>query len=303
MRLNIKDILLLVFMVGAGFLARWQWSELAKRMDRVAESQQTFARGAREAIATHEHDDYLGRIQSLLRVYKRDVSEIRSGNIGWPDGREKKLERQLEHGAIDEAQYETQTEVLALAKRSYETLLNARWRSQLTGVGKGATRLDIFRIQQRTETGQTAGLEADFFLWGVAPDTRVTWGRTEVRYWRPRASSDRTTGDPTPNDSPADSESEASLVMIRHDGVARPSVFVKQPTSIVRQFPTFVAIGTFRLPSIPQSASQMDLELEYSVQKDGNDEVTRLAWTRMPIPTEWRREDGAQTMTDRPALE
>ncbi len=298
MRPYLKDILLVALMIGTGFLARSQWMALEERTDRLSKTQIEFAQRAQEAINTPEQSGYLGRIQSFLQVYKQDVIKSHGGRVEWSDEMQNKVVRQLENGVIDETQYEQKTQVLSLVKSAYATLLDARWRSQLTHLGKGDTRLDIYRIQHRNDSAGQAVLEADFFLWGIEPETQITWGQRATRYWQEPASAGQP-DTPLPQDqAPPKSASEAQVVMTRNEGSARPAVFVHAPTRVVSRFPSYVAIGTLRLPPIPESATLMDIELAYTVRKSETDHETRLNWNRVPIATAWRSSDEAPAIEE-----
>ena len=288
MRPQIKDIGILVLMIGAGILLQWQWSGLAERMDSLAASKKEFAQRAQEAITTPEKDGYLGRIQSFLQVYKKDVTETQAGRVAWSEEMRERAERQLENAAIDEAQYEEKTKVLALVKRSYETLLDARWKSQLTLPGEGNTRLDIYRVEAQRDSEGKAVLVADFFLWGIEADTQVTWGPTELKYWPAPAVARQGGTSPQAAEVEASAEADGPLVATKGDGTSGPAMFVKQPTRIFRQFPSYVAIGTLRLPPVPDAAKLMDFKFQYAVKKGEDENVTQLDWKQVPIPAAWR---------------
>ena len=287
MRRYIKDFLILAAMIGAGVLLQWQWSKLAVRMDRLSSSHQEFAQRAQEAIGASEQDGYLGRIQSFLQVYKQDMVESQGGRVEWSDEIQKRVVRQLENGAIDEAQYKEKTQILALVKTAYQTLLDAQWKSQLTLPGQGDTRLDIYRIRQLSDSEGKPVLEADFFLWGIEKDTEVTWGQAKTMYWQQAESADGTHTDPAHAEDAAPTGT-APVALTTAETSARPSVFVRRPTRVVPQFPSYVAIGTLQLPEIPEAADLMDLELQYTVRKGEDEHVSQLNWAKVPIPAGWR---------------
>ena len=274
----VKDLLLFAAMIGAGILLNWQWTGLADRMDRLATSQKEFATGAQEAINTPDKDGYLGRIQSFLEIYKKTVAENQEGRVEWSGEMKEKLGRQLENGAITEEQYNEKIENLALVKAAYDTLLSARWESQLTHAGKADTRLDIHRIRPQTDSDGKTTLEADFFLWGIEPDTQVIWGRMESQFWQGSEGSD----------------SEPLVVVTRNNTLLRPTSFVQNPTKVVHHFPPYVAIGTFQFPEPPPSATLMDLKLEYTVRKGDTEVPTHLNWNKVPVSTRWRTDDDSK---------
>ena len=288
MRPQIKDIALLALMIGAGILLQWQWSGLAERMDRLNTSQKEFTQRVKEAIASPEQGGYPNRIQGFLQLFKQDLVESQPGRVEWSDEPKEKLERQLKNGAIDEAKYDEKMQVLALAKTAYETLLDAQWNSLMTLPGKGDTRLDIYRIQQQRDAEGNLATKADFFLWGVPSDASVTWGRTETKYWQKHPTQPEANV-PQPVNQESNGDRGAPTMLSKTDGSARPSVFVKDPTRLLRRFPGNVAIGTFQLPAIPEAATTMDLQLEYTVHQGDDEHVSRLNWKKIPVRDEWRR--------------
>ena len=295
MRPYVKDIIIFALMIGTGFLARWQWNELGARMDRLATSQGQFSERVQAAIKLPEKERYLGSIQGFLQVYRKALSEISEDKVRWSDELRTKAERQHENGAINDKQYEKRARDLALVRNAFETLIDARWNSQLTLPGKSDTRLDIYQVQQGRDSNGNFVLEAEFFLWGIEPGTEVLWGRRKSTFWRKRTPDAEAAGDPQRASDAEKPSAEGPSVVARSEGSAQPSVFIEQPTLVVSHFPSSVAIGTFELPQIPGDATHMDLELDYTVRKGEADETTRLAWKKVPISAAWRVTNTATT--------
>ena len=288
----LKDLTILALMIGAGILLRWQWSGLAERMDQLAASQQEFAQRAQEAITTPEQDGYLGRIQSFLQIYRQDLTKTQGGRVEWSDELQNKVERQLENAAIDQAEYDDKTRTLALVKAAYETLLDARWKSHMTSLGEGGTRLDIYRIHRKRDSDGSSALMADFFLWGIEPETAVTWGPTTIKYWRDGEAVAKDADAPSQEGVPTPSSDAPAPSLAGSETSEAPSMFIERPSRVYRQFPSFVAIGTLRLPEVPPAVTLMDVEIEYSVRKGDEDHATRLHWKGLPVSAEWHSSNG-----------
>lgn len=266
---------------------------------RLSDARRSFSERARGAITEEDTEDYLSGVKAALRSYEEELKEVvYKDHREWFDVERMKKEMglQLEEGAISEAQHKGMMERYDFVRSRYETLLRASWTPDLSRVGKGDTRLDIYEVKRIRGPDGNPLLEAHFFLWGIEPNTRLSYGQLTLEYWR-EDEPDAKTRRQRRRDG-RDPDAPVLKVLGRAEGDATPVIFDKDPRRTIAEFPSYVGIGTLWLPQVPQEAKVMDLSYTYSARKGGSEYETSLVWEKMPIPSSWRLGEGEEWMAD-----
>lgn len=297
-----STFLILAIIAGGGYYIYSQKAEEAAKEqveERLAAARRSFAEKARAAISEEDQEDYVAGVKSALRAYDEELKKVvYADRPGWldVDRMRKEMDRRLQEGNLEEARHKGMMERFELVRGAYDILMAGRWTPDLTQVGKGETRLDIYDVKRIRGPDGNPLLEAHFFLWGIEPNTRIAFGQLALEYWREdepdakiRRQRKREGRDP---------DAPVLKVLGRAEGDATPVVMDQSPERTIAEFPSYVAIGTLWIPQVPREAKVMDLRYEYKARKGGAEYETRLVWDKMPIPAKWRLEEGEQWMAD-----
>lgn len=266
---------------------------------RLRAARRSFAEKARGAITEEENDAYISGVKAALRAYADELKSVVYADRPEAfdvDEMKKTMTTELEAGNISEAQHKGMMERFELVKSAYETLMEGKWEPDLSRVGKGETRLDIFGVRRIRGPDGNPLLEARFFLWGVEPNSRLSFGQLALEYWR-EDEPDAKTKRQRRRDG-RDPDEPVLKVLGRAEGDATPVVFDQKPGKTIAEFPSYVTIGTLWFPQVPREAKLMDLRYQYSVRKGGSENQTDLFWEKMPIPRQWMLEEGETWMAD-----
>lgn len=270
---------------------------------RLRDARRSFAERARGAVTEEETDDYLRQIRAALSAYEQELKNtVYADRPDWFDVEAKKNEMQalFEKGEISEAQHRGMMKRYALVREAYDTLMAGTWEPDLTKIGAGETRLDIFDVKRIRDPDGNPVLEARFFLWGVEPNTRLSWGNLALEYWVAEEP-DRKVKRRRRREGIRDPEALNAPVykpLGRAEGTASPIVVDQEPSETIAEFPSYVTIGTLWFPQVPKEAKLMDLRYEYAARKGGSLYESRLAWEKMEIPSNWRLAEGEQWMAE-----
>lgn len=266
---------------------------------KLKEARRSFAERVRGAVDEEDPQDYLRGVKAGLSSYEEELkSVVYKDHSDWFDveAMRKQMDAELKEGNISEAQHKGMMDRFSLVKAAYDTLMNGSWKPELTQVGKGETRMDIFDVRRIHDRDGKPVLEARFFLWGVEPNTRIDFGNLVLEYWteeEPDAKMKRQR-----RKEGRDPDAPMYVPLGRAEGDASPVVMDANPAKTIPQFPSYVAVGTLWFPQVPQEAKVMDLKYAYSVRKGGGSYDSELVWDKMPIPSKWRLGEGEAWMAD-----
>lgn len=281
--------------LGGGF---YLYNEKAKQEaaakidERLKDARRAFAERARAAVAEEETEAYLKGIRAALKAYDEELKkEVYKDKPDWFDVEAKKKEMQalFEKGELKEAQHQGMMVRYDFVREAYDTLMDAKWEPMLTKVGAGETRLDLFDLKRVRDSEGNPVLEVRFFLWGVEPNTRLAFGNLALEYWLEEAPDAKTQRQRRREG--RDPDAPVYKPLGRAEGSAQPYAVDQTPDSTIREFPSYVTIGTLRFPQVPKEAKLMDFRYEYAARKGGSEYESKLSWEKMDIPTKWRLEE------------
>lgn len=293
---------ILAILAGGGWWVYHQKAEQeaqAAIASRLREARRAFAERARAAITEDETEDYLSGVKAALKAYedelKNTVYADRPDDFD-VDAQKKRLNEALREGNLTEAQHKGLMERFALVKDAYETLMARRWQPDLTQAGKDETRLDIYDVKRVRDPDGNPLIEAKFFLWGIEPNTRLSFGDLALEYWK-EEEPDRKTRRKRRRQG-LDPNAPMLKPLGRAEGSARPKLIDQEPAETIAEFPSYVAVGTLVFPQVPREAKVMDLRYGYMTRKGGSEVETKLVWDKMPIPPKWMLGEGETWMAE-----
>lgn len=286
---------------GGWYLYDQQATREAKAQveERLRDARRAFAERVRAAVNEDEPEDYLRGVKTALSAYEEELQqEVYGDHPEWfdLDAKRKEMDALFEKGELSEAQHKGMMERFELVKTAYETLVQGAWQPDLTQKGAGETRLDIFDVKRIRDADGNPVLEARFFLWGVEPNTRLSFGNLALEYWMEEEPDARTRRKRRRQG--RDPDAPVYKPLGRAEGPATPVILDQNPAKTIPEFPSYVSIGALWFPQVPQEAKLMDLRYEYTARKGGAAYESKLTWDKMEIPQKWRLEEGEQWMAE-----
>lgn len=271
----------------------------AKTELQLRDARRSFTERVRASVTEEDTDAYLRGVKSALQSYESELKTVvYKDRPEWfdIDREKKKLDEQFEERKIKESTYAGIMKRIELVKGAYQILMDGSWRPALTKVGKGDTRLDLFNVQPIVDSRGNPVLEVQFFLWGVEPNSRLSYGSLSLEYWVEEAPDAKTKRKRRREG--RDPNAPVFRLLGRAEGDAKPFMSDPNPGRTIAEFPSYVAVGSIRLPRVPREAKLMDFKYEYTVVKGGAEYRSELVWEKMEIPPQWRLSEGETWVAD-----
>ncbi|MEO1229121.1 MAG: hypothetical protein AAFZ18_09465 [Myxococcota bacterium] len=293
---------ILAILAGGGWYLYNQKAEQeakAKIEASLRDARRGFSERARASVSEDGTEAYLEGVKKALDAYGEELtSVVYAERPNWLDvaAKKKLADEMLEAGEISEAQHKGQLENYTFVRDAYDTLMNGVWKTDLTQPGNGETRMDIYGLKRIRDPDGNPLLEARFFLWGVEPNSRLSFGNVTLEYWREDAPDAKVRRQRRKEG--RDPDAPVLKPLGRAEGDATPVIFVQNPAKTIETFPSYVAIGALWFPQVPKEAKVMDLRYSYALRKGGSEVQTQLVWDKMAIPTKWRLGEGEEWMAD-----
>ena len=286
-------VAILIILGITGFGSYWAYDQYTSQEARVkmkaalADARRSFASLARSAVIEKEDDAYRRRIQSALQSYEDELGKrVYAERPEWrdTDGYKDQVEARFTDGQLPEARRKSMLEGYSIVKEAYETLKKGQWKSILTQIGAGDTRLDVYEMRRVRDSDGNPLLEGRFFFWGIEDTTRVNWGQLSLRYWytvkKPKKRGRRRAIE------------EIEEVLGRAEGDATPRIIIQRPQEYIEEFPSYVSVGYIWLPVMPREATNFDMTMTYVARKGGGSHDAELKWKKLPIPARWQLQAG-----------